>query len=114
MTEPKPLQQVGRTYVRVGGRRLSYFSGCDYFRLASHPRVVAALSGGVKKYGLNVAASRLTTGNHALYLELERRLAGFFDAPAVLLVSTGYVTNTILAPALARVFDPHSPPLNSP
>jgi len=61
MTEPEPLQQVERTFVRFRGRKLSYFSGCDYFRLASHPEVIAALKEGVKKFGLNVAASRLTT-----------------------------------------------------
>jgi glycine C-acetyltransferase/8-amino-7-oxononanoate synthase len=104
MTEPEPLQQIGRTYVRAGGRRLSYFSGCDYFRLASHPQVVAALSEGVEKYGLNVAASRLTTGNHKLYVELERRLAQFFDAPSALVVSSGYVTNLIVAQTLAGTF----------
>jgi len=104
MKEPEPIQQIGRTYIRVGGRRLSYFSGCDYFRLASHPQVVAALSEGVKKYGLNVAASRLTTGNHKLYVELERRLAQFFDAPSALVVSSGYVTNLIVAQTLAGTF----------
>jgi len=78
MTEPEPLQQVNRTYVRLRQRKLSYFSGCDYFRLASHRRVLAALQTGVREYGLNVAASRLTTGNHILYQELETELADFF------------------------------------
>jgi 7-keto-8-aminopelargonate synthetase-like enzyme len=104
MTEPEPLQQVGRTHVRLGTRKLSYFSGCDYFRLASHPRVIAALEGGVRSYGLNVAASRLTTGNHVLYGKLERALARFFGAEDALLVSTGYVTNLVVAQALARSF----------
>jgi len=75
MIEPEPLQQIGRTCVRYRQRKLAYYSGCDYFRLASHPRVIAALQTGVNKYGLNVAASRMTTGNHALYLELEAELA---------------------------------------
>ena len=44
MTEPEPLQQVDRTYVRFHQRKFSCFSGCDYFRLASHPRVIAAFS----------------------------------------------------------------------
>ncbi len=104
MTEPEPLQQVDRTCVRFRQRKLSYFSGCDYFRLASHPRVIAALQTGVKKYGLNVAASRLTTGNHALYHELEAALAGFFAAESALLVSNGYVTNLVVAQALAGSF----------
>jgi len=104
MIEPEPLQQLDRTYVRSRRRKLSYFSGCDYFRLASHPRVIAALQDGVKKYGLNVAASRLTTGNHALYPELEAHLAEFFGAECALLVSCGYVTNLVAAQALAGHF----------
>ena len=57
------LQQVNRTYVRQRGRTLSYFGGCDYFRLASHPSVLAAVREGLQRYGLNVAASRRTSGN---------------------------------------------------
>lgn len=104
MTEPEPIQQVDRTYVRYRGRKLVYFSGCDYFRMASHPRVIAALQSGVKKYGLNVAASRLTTGNHLLYHQLEAELKKFFAAEAALLVSSGYATNLVVAQALAGHF----------
>lgn len=104
MTEPEPLQQINRTYVRFRQRKLFYFSGCDYFRLASHPRVMAALQAGVKKYGLNVAASRLTTGNHMLYRALEAQLADFFAAESALLVSNGYMTNLVVAQALAGNF----------
>jgi 7-keto-8-aminopelargonate synthetase-like enzyme len=104
MTEPEPLQQVERTFVRFGGRKLSYFSGCDYFRLASHPEVTAALKEGVEKYGLNVAASRLTTGNHVLYQRLEEKVAAFFEVENALLVSGGYVTNLIVGQALVGSF----------
>src|SRR5438045_9563374 len=104
MTEPEPLQQVDRTYVRFGPRKLSYFSGCDYFRLASHPKVIAALQAGLKKYGLNVASSRLTTGNHFLYRELEKKLAAFFAAEDAVVVSTGYLSYLVAAQALAGNF----------
>src|SRR6266446_4461308 len=104
MTEPGPLQQLDRTYVCFRNRKLSYFSGCDYFRLASHPKVIAALQTGVRKYGLNVAASRLTTGNHQLFGELEERLADFFKAESASLVSTGYMSNLVAAQALAGNF----------
>jgi len=104
MTEPEPLQQIDRTCVLFRQRKLIYFSGCDYFRLASHPRIVAALKEGLEKYGLNVAASRLTTGNHALYGRLERQLADFFGAENALLVSSGYMTNLVVAQALAGCF----------
>jgi 7-keto-8-aminopelargonate synthetase-like enzyme len=104
MTEPEPLQQIDRTYVRFRKRKLSFFSGCDYFRLASHPRVMAALHAGLKKFGLNVAASRMTTGNHLLYGELETELADFFAAESALLVPTGYTTNLVVAQALKGGF----------
>jgi 8-amino-7-oxononanoate synthase len=101
MTVPPPLQQIDRTYVRHRGRKLSYFAGCDYFRLASHPQVLKAAQTGLKRYGLNVAASRLTTGNHELYPALEDCLARFFGAPTATLASNGYVPNLMVAQALA-------------
>lgn len=99
-----PLQQIDRTYVLHQGRRLSYFAGCDYYRLSSHPAVLAAMQDGVEEYGLNVAASRMTTGNHVLFGQLEQRLAAFFGVKAVLLVANGYVTNLVVAQALAGGF----------
>jgi 7-keto-8-aminopelargonate synthetase-like enzyme len=62
------------------------------------------LQAGARKYGLNVAASRLTTGNHALYLALEAQLADFFAAESALLVSSGYMTNLVVAQAFAGHF----------
>lgn len=104
MHEPEPLQLIGRNSVRFRGRTLLYFSGCDYFRLSRNPRVRAAARAALVKHGLNVAASRMTTGNHPLYVELEERLANFFGAPDALLVGTGYMTNLIVAQALAGRF----------
>ena len=104
MIEPAPLQQIDSTHVRFHGRKLSYFSGCDYFRLARHPKIIAAVQAGARRFGLNVAASRLTTGNHVLYGELEGRLERFFGAPDALLVSSGYMTNLVVAQALAGNF----------
>ena len=98
------LQQVDRTYVLWGQRRLSYFAGCDYFRLSSHPEVLQAVKEGLDRYGLNVAASRMTTGNHPLFTRLEKALAGFFGAPAALLAGNGYATNLIVVQALRDGF----------
>jgi 7-keto-8-aminopelargonate synthetase-like enzyme len=63
--------------------------------------VMRALHEGAEKFGLNVAASRSTTGNHALYGELESAVANFFRAPAALVFSNGYVTNFGVCEALA-------------
>lgn len=104
MNEPEPLQQLDRNFVRWRGRKLVYFSGCDYFRLARHPAVLRAAADGLKTFGLNVAASRLTTGHHKIYEKLERQLADFFAAEDALLVSNGYMTNMVVAQALAGIF----------
>ncbi|MBI2927251.1 MAG: aminotransferase class I/II-fold pyridoxal phosphate-dependent enzyme [Verrucomicrobia bacterium] len=99
-----PLELVDRTCVRYRRRVLTYFGGCDYFRMSSHPAVLEALRAGLDRYGLNVAASRLTTGNHRLYELLENRLASFFGVEAAAVVSSGYVTNLVVAQALAGRF----------
>ncbi|HZR17111.1 MAG TPA: aminotransferase class I/II-fold pyridoxal phosphate-dependent enzyme [Verrucomicrobiae bacterium] len=104
MIEPQTLQQVDRTYVRWAGREFSYFSGCDYFRLSSHAEVKSALIRGLKCHGLNVAASRMTTGNHPAYGTLEKELARFFKTEAALLVPSGYVTNLVAAQTLSGQF----------
>jgi len=66
--------------------------------------VLKAMVAGLKKFGLNVAASRLTTGNHPVYPALEKQLADFFGAKAALLATSGYSTNLIVAQALAGNF----------
>ena len=100
----EPLQQIDRTHVLHRGRKLIYFAGCDYFRLASHPDVLRAVHTGLDELGLNVAASRKTTGNHPIYGELESSLARFFGTESALLVSNGYATNLAVAQALAGEF----------
>lgn len=104
MTKLEPLQQIGDSRVRWRGRELLYFSGCDYFRLAEHPSVLKAVADGLRKFGLNVAASRLTTGHHIIYEVLEAELAKFFQAQDALLVSNGYLTAMVAAQALAGTF----------
>jgi 7-keto-8-aminopelargonate synthetase-like enzyme len=97
----EPLQQVDRVFVRFGGRRLLYFGGCDYFRMASHPLVLRAAQSALDGPGLNVAASRSTTGNHSLYGRLENELARFFGREDAALVSNGYASNLAFAQAVA-------------
>ncbi len=104
MCEPQPTQLLDRTHVRYQGRRLLFFGGCDYLGLAWHPAVRNALARSVRRGVLNVAASRLTTGNDPLYSRLERELAGFFGMESALLVGTGYATNLVVAQALSGHF----------
>jgi 7-keto-8-aminopelargonate synthetase-like enzyme len=101
MELPEPIQQLGGNRVRWRGRELTYFSGCDYFRLSQRAQVQRAVEQGLRYFGLNVAASRVTTGQHWLYVRLEQAVAGFFKAPAALLLPGGYFGAGVAAQALA-------------
>jgi 7-keto-8-aminopelargonate synthetase-like enzyme len=104
MTEPEPLQFVGVNEVRLRQRTLLYFSGCDYFRLARNPRVAQAARLALETDGLNVAASRRTTGNRKIYVRLEAELAKFFGSDAALVLPGGYLASVAVAQALAGEF----------
>ena len=95
---------VGDNEVRWRNRTLLYFSGCDYFRLARHPAVASAARATLEKNGLNVAASRLTTGNHKIYVQLEKELAAFFGAETALIFPDGYLAPMAVAQAIAGEF----------
>ena len=58
-------------YVERNGRRLISFSCNDYLNLSQHPAVIEAAVEATKRYGIGAGASRLVTGNHPLYAELE-------------------------------------------
>jgi 7-keto-8-aminopelargonate synthetase-like enzyme len=104
MTEPEPLQFVGDNEVRLRRRTLVYFSGCDYFRLARNPKLAAATRASLAENGLNVAASRRTTGNHKIYARLEAELAKFFGSETALVFPDGYLAPIAAAQAIAGEF----------
>jgi len=104
MIEPVPLEMIGDNEVRWQNRTLIHFSGCDYFRLSRHPAVASAIRYTLEKNGLNVAASRLTTGNRQLYTTLERELAAFFGAETAVVLPNGYLAPMAVAQALAGQF----------
>lgn len=104
MNEAEPLTFIGDNEVQDHGRTLVYFSGCDYFRLARHPKLAEAAVSALDKNGLNVAASRLTTGNHKIYARLEAEVSSFFDAESAVLLPDGYLAPLAAAQALAGEF----------
>ncbi len=87
-------------WVTRGGRRLLSFSCNDYLNLTQHPAVKAAAIAAIEKYGVGAGASRLVTGNHPLYAELETRLARWKETEAACVFGSGYLANTGIIPAL--------------
>ena len=87
------------------GRRLLSFSCNDYLNLTHHPAVVEAASKALRMYGTGAGASRLVTGNHPLFAELERRLARLKDTQAACVFGSGYLANLGIIPALVGADD---------
>ena len=83
-----------------GGRRLLSFSCNDYLGLTQHPALKAAAIAAIERYGVGAGASRLVTGNHPLYAELETRLARLKSAEAACVFGSGYLANAGIAQAL--------------
>jgi 8-amino-7-oxononanoate synthase len=83
------------------GRRLLSFSCNDYLNLSQHPQIIAAAIDAIKRYGVGAGASRLVTGNHPLYDELETRLARLKGCEAACVFGSGYLANTGIIPAVA-------------
>ncbi len=82
------------------GRRLLSFSCNDYLNLSQHPDPIAAAIEATARYGVGAGASRLVTGNHPLYAELESRLARLKGTEAACVFGSGYLANTGIIPAL--------------
>jgi 8-amino-7-oxononanoate synthase len=86
--------------VERGGKRLVSFSCNDYYGLSHHPQVIAAAIAATQKYGAGAGASRLVSGNHPLYAQLEASLARAQGTEAALVFGSGYLANLGTIPAL--------------
>lgn len=85
-------------WVERDGRRLLSFSCNDYLNLTQHPKIKQAAVAAVEKYGAGSGASRLVTGNHPLYAELEARLAQIKQTEAAVVFGSGYLANAGIIP----------------
>jgi 8-amino-7-oxononanoate synthase len=97
LTETDRLDGI---WVDRNGRRLLSFCCNDYLALSQHPAIKAAAIDATRRYGVGSGASRLVTGNHPLFGELERRLARFKGTEAACVFGSGYLANSGIIPAL--------------
>jgi 8-amino-7-oxononanoate synthase len=87
-------------WVERAGKRLLSFSCNDYLNLTQHPAIKQAAIAAIEQYGAGSGASRLVTGNHPLYAQLEARLARIKQAEAAVVFGSGYLANTGIIPVL--------------
>src|SRR5262245_58749281 len=87
-------------WIERGGRQLLSFSCNDYLNLTQHPAIKRAAIAAIEEYGAGSGASRLVTGNHPLYAQLEARLAQFKRTESACVFGSGYLANTGIIPVL--------------
>lgn len=96
---------AGPLHVLVRGERRTYLGGSDYFRLSWHPEVRSVLAAAIRDGAVDVAASRLTTGNLPVYVAAEKALASWMGSPTAVLTASGYSAPMVAAQALASRCD---------
>jgi 7-keto-8-aminopelargonate synthetase-like enzyme len=87
-------------WITRNGRRLLSFCCNDYLNLTHHPAVKKAAMAALERYGAGSGASRLVTGNHPLFAELEARLAQLKGTEACAVFGSGYLANSGIIPSL--------------
>ena len=87
-------------WIERAGKRLLSFSCNDYLNLTQHPAIKQAAIAAIEQYGAGSGASRLVTGNHPLYAQLEARLARIKQAEAAVVFGAGYLANAGIIPVL--------------
>ncbi len=97
-----PIDENEGPVVSFGGRKLVMAGSNNYLGLTADPRVKTASINAINKYGTSCSGSRYMTGTVNLHIELEEKLADFFEKERCLLFSTGYQTGQGIIPTLVQ------------
>jgi len=106
-----PISDKNNKYITIEGKNYLNLSSNDYLGLANDAELLEKFSEIVckdkliNKLGMSSASSRLLTGNHELYEELEDALCKLYCREASLVFSNGYNANTGLIPAMTKKGD---------
>ncbi len=89
----------------IDDREYLYFGGTAYLGLQANEEVIRAACEATSRYGIGSATSRTGYGDTPPTLEVERRLATFFDTDSAYYFASGYAGGQILLTAADDVFD---------
>lgn len=98
-------ERLDGVFVERAGRRLISFCCNDYLNLSQHPAIKTAAIAAIERYGVGSGASRLVTGNHPLFGQLEARIARLKGSTASCVFGSGYLANAGIIPALVGAED---------
>ncbi len=87
--------------VMVSQQPAVLFCSNNYLGIANHPALITASVEAVQQYGCSSGASRLVSGNLALYDQLEEAVADWKQTESALVFANGFAANTGAIAALA-------------
>lgn len=94
------IQKAGGAELKLNGEYLINMASNDYLGMSKEFSVKWASLKALLKYGSGSGASRLMSGNHALYDVLEADIAKLKQTEAAIVFPTGYMANIGVLPAI--------------
>lgn len=99
----KNVQGAQGVSLLVDGKRYLNFGSNDYLGLAAHPKLRAAYTEGIARYGVGAGASHYVCGHFDVHTQLAEALAHFCGRQRAILFSSGYLANLgVLGTLLGR------------
>jgi glycine C-acetyltransferase len=86
--------------LRVDGRSVFNLCSNNYLGFAGAADLKAAAKAAIDEFGVGVGAARSISGTQTLHIALEKRLAEFKRVDAAMLLSSGFLANLAVVPAL--------------
>ncbi len=104
---PPPVTARRGKYIELDGKPLMNLSSNDYLGLGDERALLAGyLEQCIERgYAMTSSSSRLLTGNHPLYGELEEALAALYGRESAMVFNSGYHANIGILPALCGRHD---------
>ena len=88
-----PLEAKAGPCVIADGHQMLMMSSYDYLGLIGDPRIDAAATDAIKRYGTSTSGARLLTGTLDCHRHMEQALAAFKGTEDALTLSSGYMAN---------------------
>src|SRR4051812_17135418 len=94
------VESAQGAWLTVEGRQVLNLCSNDYLGLAAAPELKAAAIAAIETGGVGVGGARSISGTQRLHVELEQRLASFKGVDSAMLLSSGFLANLSVVPAL--------------
>ncbi len=88
-----PLRSSNGPIINIAGKELINLSSNNYLGLAADPRLKAAATDAINKYGVGAGAVRTINGTMELHVKLEEKLAAFKHTEAAIVFQSGFNCN---------------------